>query len=81
MQLAKRLRARQRIRTASARCQARAVNAAQPDVRHPHRLYKMKLGELITTIPTIGFNVETVKYKNLQMVRSTDLEGTSRPVL
>ena len=27
----------------------------------------MKLGELITTVPTIGFNVETVKYKNLQM--------------
>lgn len=30
-------------------------------------LYKMKLGELVTTIPTIGFNVESVKYKNLQM--------------
>jgi len=28
-------------------------------------LYKLKLGELVTTIPTIGFNVETVKYKNL----------------
>ena len=28
-------------------------------------LYKMKLGELITTIPTIGFNVETVEYKNI----------------
>jgi ADP-ribosylation factor protein 1 len=23
-------------------------------------LYKLKLGEIITTIPTIGFNVETV---------------------
>ena len=23
-------------------------------------LYKMKLGEIVTTIPTIGFNVETV---------------------
>ncbi|KAL6080536.1 Arf GTPase arf1 [Balamuthia mandrillaris] len=28
-------------------------------------LYKFKLGELVTTIPTIGFNVETVKYKNV----------------
>jgi len=27
-------------------------------------LYKLKLGELVTTIPTIGFNVETVDYKN-----------------
>ncbi|KAH3742895.1 dynamin family GTPase [Pelomyxa schiedti] len=26
-------------------------------------LYKMKVGELVTTIPTIGFNVETVRYK------------------
>merc|ERR1719413_276086 len=28
-------------------------------------LYKFKLGEVVTTIPTIGFNVETVEYKNL----------------
>merc|ERR1712216_1067209 len=28
-------------------------------------LYKMKLGEVITTVPTIGFNVETVEYKNI----------------
>jgi len=26
-------------------------------------LYKLKLGEVVTTIPTIGFNVETVEYK------------------
>ncbi len=29
-------------------------------------LYKLKLGEIVTTIPTIGFNVETVEYKNLR---------------
>ncbi|KAG1833444.1 ADP-ribosylation factor family-domain-containing protein [Suillus variegatus] len=29
-------------------------------------LYKLKLGEIVTTIPTIGFNVETVAYKNIQ---------------
>lgn len=28
-------------------------------------LYKLKLGEVVSTIPTIGFNVETVEYKNL----------------
>merc|ERR1712061_786769 len=28
-------------------------------------LYKLKLGEIVTTIPTIGFNVETVVYKNI----------------
>ncbi|PRP77388.1 ADP-ribosylation factor [Planoprotostelium fungivorum] len=28
-------------------------------------LYKLKLGEVVTTIPTIGFNVETVQYKNI----------------
>jgi ADP-ribosylation factor protein 1 len=28
-------------------------------------LYKLKLGEVVTTIPTIGFNVETVEYKTI----------------
>ncbi|KAJ3032386.1 E3 ubiquitin-protein ligase trim23 [Rhizophlyctis rosea] len=28
-------------------------------------LYKMKLGEVVTTLPTIGFNVETVMWKKL----------------
>jgi len=28
-------------------------------------LYKLKLGEIVMTIPTIGFNVETVEYKNI----------------
>ena len=28
-------------------------------------LYQLKLGEVVTTIPTIGFNVETVSYKNV----------------
>ncbi|CAE8620724.1 unnamed protein product [Polarella glacialis] len=30
-------------------------------------LYKLKLGEVVTTIPTIGFNVETVEYKNIRL--------------
>ncbi|KAL5291418.1 arf1.2 family protein [Megaselia abdita] len=29
-------------------------------------LYRLKLGETIITIPTIGFNVETVEYKNIK---------------
>ena len=27
-------------------------------------LFKLKLGDVVTTIPTVGFNVETVEYKN-----------------
>ena len=30
-------------------------------------LYQLKYGESITTIPTVGFNVETVKYKNIYL--------------
>ena len=30
-------------------------------------LYKLKLGEVLTSVPTIGFNVETVEYKRLKM--------------
>ncbi|XP_019734886.1 ADP-ribosylation factor 1 [Hippocampus comes] len=28
-------------------------------------LYRLKLAEVVTTIPTVGFNVETVEYKNI----------------
>lgn len=40
-------------------------------------LYKLKLGEVVTTIPTIGFNVETVEYKNCKMVL-WDIGGQSK---
>lgn len=30
-------------------------------------LYKMKVGEAVHTVPTIGFNVEEVKFKNVTM--------------
>ena len=30
-------------------------------------LYKLRLGEVVTTVPTIGFNTEQVVYKNLTM--------------
>src|SRR6201994_712814 len=29
-------------------------------------LYKLKLNQGVTTIPTVGFNVETVTYKNVK---------------
>lgn len=28
-------------------------------------LYKLKLGEVVSSVPTIGFNVESVEYKNI----------------
>jgi len=31
-------------------------------------LYKLKLGVVETTIPTVGFNVETVEYKNVRFL-------------
>ena len=31
-------------------------------------LYRLKLGEVVTTIPTIGFNVETINHKSTQIV-------------
>merc|ERR1712096_373873 len=29
-------------------------------------LYKLQLGEVVTTVPTIGFNCETVEYRNVK---------------
>jgi ADP-ribosylation factor-like protein 1 len=43
-------------------------------------LYKLQMGEVVTTVPTIGFNVETVQYKGLRF-QVWDLGGqtTIRP--
>merc|ERR1719401_1734812 len=45
----------------------------------------MKLGEVVTTIPTIGFNVETIEYLGNKMVSFTfwDVGGRdkARPLL
>merc|ERR1712232_1238841 len=40
-------------------------------------LYKLKLGTVVTTIPTIGFNVETVEYKNISFT-VWDIGGQDR---
>eukprot|EP00058_Branchiostoma_floridae_P022490 XP_002607980.1 hypothetical protein BRAFLDRAFT_120857 [Branchiostoma floridae] len=40
-------------------------------------LYRLKLGEVVTTIPTIGFNVETIEHKNVKFT-SWDVEGRDK---
>jgi len=40
-------------------------------------LYRLKLGEVVTTIPTLGFNVETVKFNNISFT-VWDLGGQER---
>ena len=40
-------------------------------------LYKLKIGETISTVPTIGFNVETVEYRNLEFTM-WDVGGQDR---
>lgn len=40
-------------------------------------LYKLKLGENVTTIPTIGFNVERIDYKNISFT-IWDIGGQDR---
>jgi len=40
-------------------------------------LYRLKCGRAVTTIPTIGFNVETINYKNMSLT-VWDLGGRSK---
>ncbi|KAG9027037.1 hypothetical protein FS837_004396 [Tulasnella sp. UAMH 9824] len=40
-------------------------------------LHKLEIGEIITTIPTVGFSVETVEYKNLRLI-SWDFGGPEK---
>lgn len=42
------------------------LNAIATSYSFPAILYKLKLGQSVTTIPTVGFNVETVTYKNVK---------------
>ncbi|XP_057602027.1 ADP-ribosylation factor 1-like isoform X1 [Hippopotamus amphibius kiboko] len=44
-------------------------------------LYKLKRGEIVSTIPTIGFNVETMEYKNISFtVWDVGGQDTIRPL-
>jgi GTPase SAR1 family protein len=38
-------------------------------------LYRLKLGEAVQTIPTIGFNVETLKYSDGDEITLWDVGG------
>jgi ADP-ribosylation factor protein 1 len=40
-------------------------------------LFNMKLGEVVNTVPTIGFNMETVQYKNIEF-NMWDVGGQDR---
>lgn len=46
-------------------------------------LYKLKLNQSVTTIPTVGFNVETVTYKNVKfnVWVSADADADSCPAV
>jgi hypothetical protein len=46
----------------------------------PAILYKLKLGQSVTTIPTVGFNVETVTYKNVKFNVWVSPSNYSRPI-
>lgn len=41
-------------------------------------LYRLQIGEVVTTIPTIGFNVETVQYKNIKFQVRRPLLSSAR---
>lgn len=44
-------------------------------------LYKLKLGEFVATVPTIGFNVEALEYKNIRFtVWDVGGQDTIRPL-
>lgn len=40
-------------------------------------LYKMQVGEVVSTVPTIGFNMETINFKNVKL-QVWDLGGQDR---
>ena len=40
-------------------------------------LYKLKLGEVVNTIPTIGLNIETIEYKGI-LINCWDVGGSAR---
>lgn len=40
-------------------------------------LYRLQIGEVVATVPTIGFNAETVQYKNLKF-QAWDLGGQDK---
>lgn len=65
------MRRARRVRAPSnARSSHRVEQSSRADTVLPAILYKLKLNQSVTTIPTVGFNVETVTYKNVKYVVS-----------
>ena len=40
-------------------------------------LYRLKLDQCVTTMPTVGFNIETIDYKNISLM-ITDTGGQNK---
>ena len=64
------------LRPQRERANPQRVKRAQPTAgeksRANSRQYDLKLGEVVTTIPTVDFNVETVEHKNLSFTVQKD---------
>ena len=62
-----RCRTRTRVRVGPRRIAHHSATRVRRRSRAPAAiLYKLKLNQQVTTIPTVGFNVETVTYKNVK---------------
>jgi hypothetical protein len=48
-------------------CETRYLMLGLDVARKTTVLYKLKFGEQVTTIPTIGFNVETIEHKGFNL--------------
>ncbi|XP_074278871.1 ADP-ribosylation factor 1-like isoform X1 [Silene latifolia] len=53
------------LKRIGSRCQVKLLMVGLDASGKTTILYKLKLGEVVRTLPTIGFNVETVEYKNV----------------
>ena len=68
-------RSRFRVRSPSFLTPLRRTKAGWNPSGKTTILYRLQIGEVVTTIPTIGFNVETVQYKNIKFQVSSTLSS------
>jgi hypothetical protein len=59
--------ARRLMKAARGFRQLRMLSVGLDSAGRTSGLYHLKLGEVVTTIPTIGFNVETIEYRNAEI--------------
>ena len=62
--------------TSEGQLQPAFPEASKNRCRCPAGQYELKLGKVVTTIPKIDFNIETVKYKNRSFTVQKDTEVT-----